>query len=122
MVSTGVLALLWTDSASVYIQESYIPQNQHATAKREKALYTDIPCKLSFFNSSESKDPVDNNRVYSIQKQVIKLFLDPSYSIPPGSKITVTHKGVTRDYTHSSVPAVYTNHQELVLELFEKWT
>ncbi len=120
MVNTDVLSLLWTDTVTVTVRESYKKSNR-ATAFREKTLYEDIPCKLSFFNSQMSKDPVENNQVVSAENQLIKLFLSPSYNIPPGSKISVTHKGTTTDYTHSSVPAVYTNHQELVLELFERW-
>ena len=49
------------------------------------------------------------------------LLIDPSVDIPEGSKITVTQKGVTRDYERSGTPAVYSVHQEVPLELWEGW-
>ena len=39
-----------------------------------------------------------------------------------GSKITVTQNGVTTDYASSGKPAVYETHQEVILELKEKWS
>lgn len=58
----------------------------------------------------------------SIQTQTVKLFLKPEKIIEPGSKITVTQNGVTTDYASSGKPAVYETHQEVILELKEKWS
>ena len=77
----------------------------------------DQPCRLSFqtlkqASSSESAVAVT---------QVIKLFLSPDIVIRPGSRITVTQDGVTADYACSGIPAVYPTHQEIILDLFERW-
>lgn len=75
------------------------------------------PCKLSF----ETLKAAGQSDSAAIVMQVTKLFVSPDISIKAGSKITVTQDGVTTDYTCSGVPAVYPTHQEIVLELFEKF-
>jgi hypothetical protein len=49
--------------------------------------------------------------------QVVTLFISPEVYIPPGSMIEVTQNNVTRTYKHSGISAIYTNHQEIILEL-----
>ncbi len=75
------------------------------------------PCRLSF---ETLKAAVQSESAATIT-QVTKLFVSPEISIRAGSKITVTQAGITMDYTCSGVPAVYLTHQEIVLELFERW-
>ena len=43
-------------------------------------------------------------------------------TIPPASKLVVTQNGVTRCYRQSGVPAVYQSHQEILVELSERWS
>lgn len=75
------------------------------------------PCRLSF---ETLKAAVQSDSAATVT-QITKLFVSPDVSIPAGSKITVTQDGVTADYTCSGIPAVYPTHQEIVLELFEKF-
>lgn len=75
------------------------------------------PCKLSF---ETLKSTVQTDSASTVT-QITKLFVSPDVSIKAGSKITVTQDGVTTDYTCSGVPAVYPTHQEILLELFERW-
>ena len=75
------------------------------------------PCKLSF----ETLKAAGQSDSAATIVQVTKLFVSPDVSIRPGSKITVTQDGVTTDYTCSGVPATYPTHQEIALELFEKF-
>lgn len=77
----------------------------------------DQPCKLSF----ETVKAATASDTAAAVTQITKLFISPDISIKPGSKITVTQDGITTDYTHSGVPAVYPTHQEILLELFERW-
>ena len=53
--------------------------------------------------------------------QTVKLFIAPDIQIKAGSKITVTQAGVTAMYTHSGKATVYDTHQEILLDLFEKF-
>ena len=76
------------------------------------------PCKLSF---ESIKAAVQSNSAAAIA-QITKLICSPDVSIKPGSKLTVTQAGVTTDYACSGVPAVYPTHQEVILDLFERWT
>ena len=84
----------------------------------EVVVLEEQPCKLSFSKLEATKQ---NNSSASVT-QVTKLFISPNITINPGSKITVTQTGITTDYTCSGVPAVYPTHQEIVLELFERWS
>lgn len=119
---TDVLSLLWHDRATVTVRKPYIRDNK-STGFREEVTIQDLPCKLSHFNSVQSSNsPNENDGVVSKVVQDVKLLLAPDVEIPAGSKIAVTQKnGKTTLYTYSSPPAIFTNHQEINLELFQKW-
>jgi len=87
------------------------------TEHTESAVYTDQPCHLSI----EGKAADEQSASAASIAQTTKLFISPELTIKPGSKITVTQAGVTTVYTHSGKSAVYDTHQEIVLDLFEKW-
>lgn len=119
---TDILSLLWRDRATVTVRTPYKRANK-STGFREEVTLQDLPCKLSHFNSVQSSNtPNENDGVVSKVVQNVKLFLAPDVDIPSGSKIAVTQRnGKTTLYTYSSQPAVFTNHQEINLELFQKW-
>lgn len=75
------------------------------------------PCRISFSKVS----PVVQSESAANAVQTIKLFISPDVTINPGAKITVTQNGVTTVFQSSGVPAVYATHQEIMLELFERW-
>ena len=102
---------------TVYEHKKVKDEKTQLTAFNDVAVLKDIPCKLSFQSKQAAADTVAAMAV----SQTIKLFTAPDIIINPGSKITVTQNGVTKDYTYSGVPAVYVTHQEIVLELFERW-
>lgn len=86
--------------------------------KSEPAVVLETqPCRLSF---ETLKSTVQTDSAATVT-QITKLFVSPDVSIKAGSKITVTQDNMTTDYTCSGVPAVYPTHQEIVLELFERW-
>lgn len=86
------------------------------TRKQEVVVLTEQPCRLSF--SSAPAASVDDAPAIT---QSIKLFISPSVEIKPGSKVTVTQNNVTTEYSRSGFPAVYSTHQEIVLDLFKGW-
>ncbi|QPQ35901.1 hypothetical protein [Lysinibacillus sp. JNUCC-52] len=86
----------------------------HVTKQDEVTLLSDQKCKLSY-EKQTSATPTGGPVVIS---QSIKLFIAPELVIPAGSKIIVTQHGKTTEYTRSGEPAVYMDHQEIVLELF----
>lgn len=108
---------MYTGRMTVYEHRKVTDEKTHLTDFKDVAVLKDIPCKLSF----QSKQAAADTAAAIAVSQTIKLFVAPDISINPGSKITVTQNGVTKDYTYSGVPAVYVTHQEIVLELFERW-
>lgn len=117
------LPLLWKDTCTVYTSESYTKTNG-ATGFRNVALCTDEPCKLSFFNNFKMNDSTKVNLVAASVFQNIKLFIRPDLVIPEGSKITVTtHKNnKTLHYKSSGSTSLFTDHQEIILEVDKEWT
>ena len=89
----------------------------HLTHFEDVVVWENQPCRLSF----ESRESVKQSESAAGTSQSIKLFLAPEISIKAGSRIRVTQNGVTADYTHSGVPAVYASHQEIRLELFKEY-
>lgn len=91
--------------------------------KSKQTSYTDVlilenqPCRLSFENIANAEPSETAVKV----TQVIKLFISPDIIIKPNSKITVTQDNITTDYKSSGIAAVYLTHQEIILELFERW-
>ncbi|KYG88998.1 hypothetical protein A0U40_13300 [[Bacillus] sp. KCTC 13219] len=89
----------------------------HITENVEVTLYENQKCKLAF----EKQSSVTNTVAPAIIAQSTKLFIAPELTIPAGCKIIVTQNGVTKAYTRSGEPAVYMDHQEIMLEAFERY-
>ena len=83
------------------------------TTFQDVVIVENEPCRLSFSNVSEASQ----GSTVATVSQVVKLFIRPELEIKAGSKITVTQNGRTTKYVASGQPAVYTNHQEIVLTL-----
>lgn len=82
----------------------------------DKEVVSNQPCKISF----ESIPSTTESNTMATMAQSIKLFLAPEIEVEPGSRIDVTHLGVTTAYKRSGKPAVYHTHQEIMLELWEE--
>lgn len=88
------------------------------TSMQEVVVIEKEPCRLSF----ASDTTVSQSESAASMTQSVKLFLSPDIQIKPGSKIIVTQCKTTTAYTYSGVPAVYPTHQEIQVELFERWS
>lgn len=88
----------------------------HTTGFSEVVVVENQPCRLSF-----SSSPASSEGDVSTINQTVKLFFAPEIKVKEGSKITVTQNGVTTEYKCSGVPAVYSSHTEIILELFKGW-
>ena len=103
---------MWTGICNIFGFKN--SKNKYGTVVSEvKELYKNIPCRLSFKNISQTE------QTESVAKtsQVVKLFIAPEVYVPPGSIVEVTQNGVTRKYKHSGISAIYTNHQEIILDV-----
>lgn len=108
---------LYTGICNVIVYDDVTDPETHLTEKDEVVVFENIPCKLSFerVNSNVSSE------TYSEKGQGVKLFVNPELVVPPGSKIVVEQNNVVNAYKLSGEPAVYASHQEIPLELFERW-
>ena len=111
------LKKLWNDTCTVYVQTETINEFTKRTEFVELPIIENEQCKLSF-NSLTSAENADN--VSSIS-QSITLFISNKINIPSGSKIVITRNEHTFIYKNSGEPRIYTYHQEIKLELFERW-
>lgn len=109
---------------SMYKHTCTITEHQKFTKENKSTGFKDVvvlenqPCRLSYnsvnnANQTETASPI---------MQTIKLFIAPEIRVKPGSKLTITHNGVTTEYKNSGEPAIYDTHQQIVLELFKGWT
>lgn len=85
--------------------------------EEEVTIVENQPCKLSF----EKLNAVVQTDTASAKSQIIKLFLAPEVQVKAGSKIIVTQNGMTEEYSSSGQAAIYSTHQEIILELFRGW-
>ncbi|NFG22687.1 hypothetical protein FDF11_08265 [Clostridium botulinum] len=83
------------------------------TSKRDVQVLENQPCSISY-SSVKSTNQTETNATV---QQVIKLFIAPEITIKEGSKIFVTHEGRTTEFKHSGKPAIYSSHQEIILEM-----
>ncbi len=121
MVSTKRKALerLWQGRGTFYIQREVTDPDTNLTDFQEVPLLEDQPCKLSF----EKLTSTDENHVATMV-QTVKLFLSPDVAIPAGCKIVVHRfNDLEREFTYSQSgkAGVFTNHQEIMLTLWERW-
>lgn len=114
-LTSNPLSVLWTGKCTIYeYQDGKDPYN-HQTTQVEVAVLEDEPCRLSY-NHEQATNISSGAAVVS---QSITLFIRPDLIIKPGSVIEITQHGVTERYKGSGQPAVYCNHQEIILELYD---
>lgn len=86
------------------------------TSQKEVLVLKNWPCKLSY----EKINSTNQSGAAQISMST-KLFISPDINIKAGSKIVVTQNGVTTAFSNSGEPGRFTNHQEIMLTLFERW-
>lgn len=87
------------------------------TTKKEVTVLENQKCRLSYEKIASATQTTAPATI----AQSIKLFIAPEIVINPGSKIIVTQHGKTTEFKQSGEPALYTNHQEIRLELFKEY-
>ena len=109
------LTLLWTGKCTIYEFQDEVNPITFQTTQKEVPVLVDEPCRLSY-NHEQATDIQSGAAVVS---QSITLFIRPDLEIKPGSVIEITQNNVTERYKGSGQPAVYTNHQQIILQLYE---
>lgn len=116
-VAREVLEATYEGSATVVEHQKIRNEKTKLMGYEDVVVLEEQPCKLSISSiaaASSSGTTVSTT-------QTVKLFLSPDIVIKPGSKIIVTQSGVTTEYTCSGVPGIYATHQEIMLDLWERW-
>ena len=108
---------LWDGRATITVREGVLDERTGRTEPVERVTASELPCRISFTTVKSTEPDEEAARV----AQTVTLYIDPYVVIPEGSKITVTQNQVTTDYERSGKAAVYTDHQEVPLELWEGW-
>lgn len=116
----GVLSRLWTDCCRVIVREP-AQDGDGVSRFRETVLYEGLPCRLSYFYSRRSHAADAFGGAAAKAVQTVKLILPRDVQVPPGSRIQVKREDRTMDFCASGQPAIYSAHQEIVLENFGKW-
>lgn len=109
------LATLWIGKATISEYKAVTDPDTFQTTNKLTPIVVDEPCRLS--HKKETTVDINNGAPYVTQ--VTMLFIRPDLVIKEGSVIEITQHGVTNKYKRSSKPAIYTNHQEITLELYE---
>lgn len=115
MVNDNPLAILWTGKCTISEYKKVTNPDNFQTTHELVPVVTDEPCRLS--HNRETTINVNNGAPYVAQ--TILLFIRPDLTIKDGSVLEVTQHGVTNKYKRSGKPSIYTNHQEIALELYE---
>lgn len=113
--SKNPLAKLWIGRCTIYEYQDVTNSETYQTTQEPVPVLVDEPCRLSY-NREQATDITNGTAIVS---QSITLFIRPDIVIKPGSVIEITQHGVTEKYKGSGKPAVYCNHQEIILELYE---
>ena len=109
------LSILWTGKCTIYEFQDETDPETFQTTQKEVPVLVDEPCRLSY-NHEQSTNIQSGAAVVS---QSITLFIRPDLVIKPGSVIEITQHGVTERYKGSGKPAIYSNHQQIILQLYE---
>lgn len=119
MVSARRKALekLWKGTCDVIGYGEVEDPETFLTTQGEIILHQGLKCKLSHKNISTTSP----TGAGAIVAQQIKLSLGNEYEVPPGCKIIVSQNGKTAAYARSGEPAVFIDHQEIVLDIFRGW-
>ena len=109
------LSILWIGRCTIYEYRDDTDPETLQTTQKEVPVLENEPCRLSY-NHEQSTNIANGAAVVS---QSITLFIRPDLTIKPGSVIEITQHGVKEKFKGSGKPAIYSNHQEIRLELYE---
>lgn len=107
------------DGACTIIEHKKVQKENKSTGFEDVVVLENQPCRLSF-QSINTTVPTENGA--SKVTQIVKMFISPEIEVKPGSKLIVTQNNVTTEYKNSGEPAIYSTHQEIILELFKGWS
>lgn len=112
-----LIEALYEDTCTIYIRAPAVNAATGITEYEERAVYTDLPCRLSF----SDVPPAADGETPAIEGRV-KLFLAPEIEAPPGCRFDVTRLGEVTSWERSGKAARYATHQEINVEAWKRWS
>lgn len=122
MVNTAqrkALERMWKDRCTIIQRVKVTDPGTKLTDFSEMPLVEDQPCKLSF----EQLTTAGEGHA-SAKFQNVKLFLPPDLVVPAGCKVIVRRFNESEQvftFAHSGEAGVFSNHQEICLDLWRGW-
>ena len=101
----------------IYGMQSVKDPVTKVTRQEETLVQDGIACHLSYSSTALA---AGSDTVTGVA-QTIKLFLEPEPVVPPGSRIEVTQQGRNESYAQRGKAAVYSSHQEILLEIWKEY-
>ena len=114
----AAIEALYIGKCDVFEWQETTDPDSKITGHSEIEVLSNQSCRLSFKTITATGQTSGPAKV----TQTVKLFIAPEVMIRPGSKIVVTQNGRVTAYKDSGSPAVYSSHQEIPLEIFERWS
>lgn len=109
------LTLLWVGRCTIFEYQHITDPETFKTTAELVPVLEDEPCRLSY-NHEQATNIQSGVAVVS---QSITLFIRKDLEIKPGSVLEITQNGVTEKYKGSGQPAIYSKHQQIILQLYE---
>lgn len=113
----NALKRLWDGLCDVYVYKEGVDEATGRTIQKAELTVKGEPCRVSYSTLSAT---TPTSEAFDVG-QVIKLFIAKDVDIPEGSKLVITQEGRTEAYRRAGKAAVYSVHQEIVLELEKEW-
>ncbi len=109
------LQKLWIGKCTIYEYQTVTDPATHQSVQNLVAVLENEPCRLSY----KYKQSTDLQSGAAVMSQSVTLFIRPDLAINPGSVIEVAQQGRTTRFKGTGKASVYTNHQELIMDLYE---
>lgn len=109
---------LYTGLCDIINQQEVTDATTGQTSFTEVIAVSKQPCRLSYSNIATAAESDSATG----KTQTIKLFIAPDIEVMAGARVAVTQNGRTTEYKAAGQPAVYGNHQEIMLELAGDYT
>lgn len=106
---------LYTGLLTAVVRETARDPVTKVSGLKEKTVYEDIPCRLSFSNAENLQE----EKVMA-SENIITLFTSPEIDIKANSKITVKQNGYTYTITNANKKS-YASHNEYSCTEFLRW-
>lgn len=114
------LSVLWVGKCTISEYKEITDPETFQTKHELTIVAVDEPCRVSYgqgaYSRASTTDVTDGAPYIT---QTITLFIRADLIIKEGSVIEVTQYGRTTKYKRASKPAVHSNHQEVLLEVYE---